>query len=103
MPDFDELIPAKPGPDKADEAVTGRPPISFSLRAHPSFAAYLTGEAASLLGTSAHAVALPALAVLVLHANPGQIATLAVLSQAPRSCWLCRPGRMSTSTRNGRS
>ncbi|WP_406351067.1 MFS transporter [Streptomyces hirsutus] len=83
MPDFDELIPAKPGPDKADEAVTGRPPISFSLRAHPSFAAYLTGEAASLLGTSAHAVALPALAVLVLHANPGQIATLAVLSQAP--------------------
>ncbi|WP_406378942.1 MFS transporter [Streptomyces sp. NBC_01618] len=83
MPDSDGLIPAKSGSPDGDEAVTGGPPSSFSLRAHPSFAAYLTGEAASLLGTSAHAVALSALAVLVLHANPGQVATLAVLSQAP--------------------
>ncbi|MCX4826500.1 MFS transporter [Streptomyces sp. NBC_01142] len=78
MSDSDKLIPAKAGPAEA-----GAPPGSFSLRAHPAFAAYLTGEAASLLGTSAHAVALPALAVIVLHANPGQVATLAVLSQAP--------------------
>ncbi|MFV5994899.1 MFS transporter [Streptomyces sp. NPDC056231] len=83
MPDSDELIPAKAGPPEADGGAAGGPPTSFSLRAHPSFTAYLTGEAASLLGTSAHAVALPALAVLVLHANPGQVATLAVLSQAP--------------------
>ncbi|MFD7624031.1 MFS transporter [Streptomyces sp. NPDC059802] len=83
MPDSHELIPAKSGPPYGDEAASSRPPALFSLRAHPSFSAYLTGEAASLLGTSAHTVALPALAVLVLHASPGQVATLAVLSQAP--------------------
>ncbi|WP_328381222.1 MFS transporter [Streptomyces sp. NBC_00400] len=82
---FPSLPPdkAKPRASGGDEAAAGGPSSSFSLRAHPSFTAYLTGEAASLLGTSAHAVALPALAVLVLHANRGQVATLAVLAQAP--------------------
>ncbi|MFE5096717.1 hypothetical protein ACFRCI_42030 [Streptomyces sp. NPDC056638] len=78
MPDSDELIPAKSGPSEGDEAAAGGPPTSSSLRANPAFAAYLTGEAASLLGTPTRAVALPGLAVLVLPANPGQVATLAV-------------------------
>lgn len=78
MPDPDEVTRAKPEPPES-----GEPPAPFSLRAHPSFRAYLTGEAASLLGTSSHTVALPALAVLTLHASPSQVATLAVLSQVP--------------------
>ncbi|WP_331732506.1 MFS transporter (plasmid) [Streptomyces sp. NBC_00015] len=55
----------------------------MSLKGHRSFTAYLSGEASSLLGTSAHAVALPTLAVLELHAGPDQIAALAVFAQLP--------------------
>ncbi|MFD3996127.1 MFS transporter [Streptomyces sp. NPDC058583] len=47
------------------------------------FSAYLAGESASVAGTSVHFVALPVLAVVELHATPGQIATLAALSMAP--------------------
>ncbi|MFB7781432.1 MFS transporter [Streptomyces vinaceus] len=44
---------------------------------------YLTGEAASLVGTGVHTVALPVLAVLYLHASPAQAAHLYLLSQIP--------------------
>ncbi|WP_406076122.1 MFS transporter [Streptomyces virginiae] len=44
---------------------------------------YLSGEAASLVGTAVHTVVLPVLAVLYLHASPGQAAHLYLLSQVP--------------------
>ncbi|MEU3721383.1 MFS transporter [Streptomyces sp. NPDC031705] len=50
---------------------------------HPALGPYLRGESVNLLGTSVHLVALPALAVLELHAGPGQVALLAFLAQLP--------------------
>ncbi|MER6516719.1 MFS transporter [Streptomyces sp. NPDC001553] len=47
------------------------------------FSRYLAAEGASLMGTSVYAVALPALAVLSLHATPGQVAALYFASQIP--------------------
>ncbi|MGW7064598.1 MFS transporter [Streptomyces sp. NPDC054904] len=66
----------------ARSAVT-TPAAVASLRGHRSFIAYLTGESASLIGTAVHGIALPTLAILHLHATPGQIALLAFLSQIP--------------------
>ncbi|MCB5167724.1 MFS transporter [Streptomyces bambusae] len=54
-----------------------------SLRDRRGFRSYLAGESAGLAGTSVHVVALPALAVLELGANAGQIALLAFLAQLP--------------------
>ncbi|MFE5859709.1 MFS transporter [Streptomyces virginiae] len=48
-----------------------------------TFATYLTGESASLIGTSVHGVAMPVLAVLHLHATPEQVAVLYILGQIP--------------------
>jgi MFS family permease len=48
-----------------------------------SLAALLTGEGVSYAGSSIHAVALPALAVLHLHATPGQAALLAFAAEIP--------------------
>ncbi|MFE9846587.1 MFS transporter [Streptomyces goshikiensis] len=47
------------------------------------FRLYLSGEAAGLVGTSVHLVALPALAVLELEATAGQAALLASLTHLP--------------------
>ncbi|MFE5535534.1 MFS transporter [Streptomyces sp. NPDC056492] len=47
------------------------------------FRLYLSGEAAGLVGTSVHLVALPALAVLELEATAGQAALLASLAHLP--------------------
>ncbi|MFZ3492136.1 MFS transporter [Streptomyces sp. 5.8] len=44
---------------------------------------YLSGEAASLVGTGVHTVVLPVLAVIYLHASPTQAAHLYLLSQVP--------------------
>ncbi|MEV7416236.1 MFS transporter [Streptomyces sp. NPDC089919] len=49
----------------------------------PGFTRYLCGESAGLVGTSVHLVALPALAVLELHATAGQAALLASLAHLP--------------------
>ncbi|MFD8261341.1 MFS transporter [Streptomyces griseoluteus] len=55
---------------------------TFLPRLKP-FNLYLTGESASRLGSAAHAVALPALATLTLHANTRQVAILTGLAQLP--------------------
>ncbi|WP_078613680.1 MFS transporter [Streptomyces katrae] len=52
-------------------------------RLGPGFTLYLSGEAAGLVGTSVHLVALPALAVLELEATAGQAALLASLTHLP--------------------
>ncbi|MFE3558735.1 MFS transporter [Streptomyces sp. NPDC059193] len=59
------------------------PAAQASLRGHRAFLAFLTGESVSLIGTAVHGIALPTLAVLLLHATPGQIALLFFLIQAP--------------------
>lgn len=48
-----------------------------------SLALLLMGEGIRHAGTSVHAVALPALAVLYLHADPGQVALLACAAKLP--------------------
>ncbi|MFG3000933.1 hypothetical protein [Streptomyces sp. NPDC048340] len=65
MPEPDELIAVNRRSIAAVEVGTGgRPPETLSLRAHPPLVAHPTGEAANLLGWSAHSVPLPAPAVL---------------------------------------
>ncbi|MEU4077941.1 hypothetical protein DEJ45_04520 [Streptomyces venezuelae] len=49
----------------------------------PAYRYLLGSEAVTLAGSGVSAVALPALAVLELHATAGQVATLAFLSQLP--------------------
>ncbi|MFK0047862.1 MFS transporter [Streptomyces sp. NPDC090741] len=61
----------------------GGPVPRSSLRGDWTFGIYLVGDAASLIGTSVHAVALPVLAVLHLQATPAQVAHLYLLIQAP--------------------
>ncbi|MEV4684704.1 MFS transporter [Streptomyces kurssanovii] len=72
-----------PSPSGSREEALPEAVAAVSLKGHRSFNAYLTGEAASLLGTSVHAVALPALAVLELGAGPDQVALLALLGHLP--------------------
>ncbi|MCL3998880.1 MFS transporter [Streptomyces lavenduligriseus] len=64
--------------------VDGRPqpPVAL-LRGNRSFRTYWAGEAVSLAGSSLHAVALPVLAIEMLHASPGQVAVLAFLATLP--------------------
>nr|WP_234315868.1 MFS transporter [Streptomyces sp. NRRL F-5527] len=53
------------------------------MRGNRSFRAYWAGEATSLAGSSLHAVALPVVAVLQLHATPGQVSLLAAAVMTP--------------------
>ncbi|MFF5781834.1 MFS transporter [Streptomyces virginiae] len=65
------------------QASVTTPDDKASLRGHRSFIAFLTGESASLIGTAVHGIALPTLAVLLLHATPDQISFLFFLIQIP--------------------
>ncbi|MFG3037240.1 MFS transporter [Streptomyces sp. NPDC048330] len=61
-----------------------RPPLPGPAQdAKQSLALLLTGEGIRHAGSSVHAVALPALAVLYLHATPGQVALLACAAKLP--------------------
>ncbi|MDF3140933.1 MULTISPECIES: MFS transporter [unclassified Streptomyces] len=59
---------------------TRKPQTSWGT---PAFRFLLGSEAASLSGSAVSTIALPALAVLELHATPGQVALLAFLGQLP--------------------
>lgn len=56
---------------------------SASLWRHADFRRYLTGQTASVTGSSISSMALPVLAVLQLNATTGQVALLAFLGQLP--------------------
>lgn len=75
--------PATPAHPAHNSTPPARPGPRPTPRGHRMFATYLTGESASLIGTSVHGVALPVLAVLHLHATPEQVAALYVLGQIP--------------------
>ncbi len=55
----------------------------LSLWRDPSFRRFWLGEAISLLGSQVTALALPLSAVLLLHAGPGEMAILGVLTYLP--------------------
>lgn len=54
-----------------------------AVRRHRGFRLYLAGQCASLSGGAVTAVAVPAVAILDLHASAAQVAILAFLSQLP--------------------
>ncbi|MET9887940.1 MFS transporter [Streptomyces sp. NPDC006430] len=58
-------------------------PSGDSLWRHRNFRRYLTGQAASVAGSSITQMALPVLAVLHLDATTAQVASLAFLGQLP--------------------
>ncbi|MFG2835989.1 MFS transporter [Streptomyces zaomyceticus] len=61
-----------------------RPPlVGRAQDVRRSLALLFAGEGIRYAGTSVHAVALPALAVLYLHADPGQVALLACAAKLP--------------------
>ena len=60
-----------------------RPTVSPSLWRDPDFRRLWAGQTASQLGEHATAVILPLLAVLTLHADPGQVGLLRAAGQAP--------------------
>ncbi|MFG2972407.1 MFS transporter [Streptomyces sp. NPDC048331] len=61
----------------------GAGPGRQSLRGERPLATYLVGESTSLVGTSVHAVALPVVAVLYLHASATETTWLYLLGQLP--------------------
>ncbi|MFG2116621.1 MFS transporter [Streptomyces sp. NPDC048718] len=65
----------------APETATVPPALPADRRR--SRTALLTGEGLNYAGSAVHAVALPALAVLHLHATPGQVAWLAAAAEFP--------------------
>lgn len=71
-----------PGQQKAAER-PGPPRAAADRAVRQSLAFLLTGEGIGYAGSSVHAVALPALAVLYLHAGPGQVALLACAAKLP--------------------
>jgi MFS-type transporter involved in bile tolerance (Atg22 family) len=56
---------------------------SGSLWRHRVYRRYLAAEAVSVTGSAVSGLALPALAVVALHASSGQVAVLALLGQLP--------------------
>ncbi|MEU5811239.1 hypothetical protein [Streptomyces sp. NPDC047718] len=77
------------------------PPASSSgasLWRHRDFRRYLTGQTASVAGSSITQMALPVLAVLHLDATTAQVAWLAFLGQLPPRCSPFTPARSPTGT-----
>ncbi|MBY8846243.1 MFS transporter [Streptomyces sp. SP2-10] len=68
---------------------------SKSLWRHRDFRRYLTGQAASVAGSSISSMALPVLAVLHLDATPGQVAWLAFWGQLPPALLALHAGALA--------
>ncbi|MFI2206494.1 MFS transporter [Streptomyces sp. NPDC020192] len=69
----------------------GRP----SLRQHQDFRRYLTGQAASVAGSSISSMAIPVLAVLELKAIPAQVAWVTFLGQLPPALLALHAGALA--------
>ncbi|MGW0672594.1 MFS transporter [Streptomyces sp. NPDC002746] len=68
---------------------------SASLWRHANFRRYLTGQTASVAGSSITSMALPVLAVLQLNATTGQVALLAFLGQLPPALLALHAGALA--------
>ncbi|MEU5898746.1 MFS transporter [Streptomyces venezuelae] len=66
-----------------------------SLWRHRDFRRYLTGQAASVAGSSITSMALPVLAVVHLHATTAQVAVLAFLGQLPPALLALHAGALA--------
>lgn len=66
-----------------------------SLWRHRDFRRYLTGQTASVAGSSVTSMALPVLAVLELDATAGQVALLAFLGQLPPALLALHAGALA--------
>lgn len=76
----------------ATPAVSG---AAVSLWRHRDFRRYLTGQAASVTGSSITSMALPVLAVLALDATTGQVALLAFMGQLPPALLALHAGALA--------
>ncbi|MGA5556095.1 MFS transporter [Streptomyces lavendulocolor] len=70
-------------------------PSSTSLWRHRDFRRYLTGQTASVAGSSISSMAIPVLAVLELDATPGQAAWLAFWGQLPPALLALHAGALA--------
>ncbi|MEU0737564.1 hypothetical protein ABZ509_35665, partial [Streptomyces lavendulocolor] len=70
-------------------------PSGASLWRHRDFRRYLTGQAASVAGSSITQMALPVLAVLHLDATTAQVAWLAFLGQLPPALLALHAGALA--------
>lgn len=66
-----------------------------SLWRHQDFRRYLTGQAASVAGSSISSMALPVLAVLQLDASPAQVAWITVMGQLPPALLALHAGALA--------
>ncbi|MFF7098131.1 MFS transporter [Streptomyces rubradiris] len=66
-----------------------------SLWRHHDFRRYLTGQAASVTGSSVSAMVIPVLAVLELHATTAEVAWLTFLSQLPPALLALHAGALA--------
>ncbi|MFJ4151929.1 MFS transporter [Streptomyces galbus] len=69
--------------------------VGVSLWRHRDFRRYLTGQAASVAGSSITQMALPVLAVLHLNASTAQVAWLAFLGQLPSALLALHAGALA--------
>ncbi|MEU5148698.1 MFS transporter [Streptomyces yangpuensis] len=83
----------KPSPGSPAAAPGGD--VRPSLWRHRDFRRYLTGQSASVAGSSISSMALPVLAVLELDATPGQVAMLAFLGQLPPALLALHAGALA--------
>ncbi|MFE1875606.1 MFS transporter [Streptomyces sp. NPDC059496] len=78
-----------------DEPPAPAAPSGDSLWRHRDFRRYLTGQTASVAGSSITQMALPVLAVLHLDATTGQVAWLAFLGQLPPALLALHAGALA--------
>ena len=75
--------------------MTRTPAPPASLWRHRDFRRYLTGQSASVAGTSISAMAMPVLAVVQLEATTGQVAALTVTGQLPPALLALHAGALA--------
>ncbi|MFI5986968.1 MFS transporter [Streptomyces sp. NPDC051555] len=77
------------------ETPGGGGPVWLSLRGDRVLATYLVGESTSLMGTSLHAVGLPVIAILYLHASATQATVLYLFGQVPNLLFTLPAGALA--------
>lgn len=73
----------------------GAPDVGTSLWRHRDFRRYLTGQTASVAGSSISSMAIPVLAVLELDATAAEVAWLAFLGQLPPALLALHAGALA--------
>ncbi|MCX4825782.1 MFS transporter [Streptomyces sp. NBC_01142] len=77
------------------DSASPSPGARFSLWRHRNFRRYLTGQAASVAGSSISAMVVPVLAVIELDATTGEVAWLTFLGQLPPAMLALHAGALA--------